>query len=89
MSSLRLIHIGYYLALATTLVAQPGAAAVANNRARLACRWCATTCHLVAANQRRVMISQAPAFAKIARRLGFDAAKIALFLANTHPKMPE
>jgi mono/diheme cytochrome c family protein len=88
MSSLRLTHIGYCLALAMTLVPQPGATADANNGARLARRWCAA-CHLVAANQQRAMISQAPPFATVARRPGFDAAKIALFLLNPHPKMPD
>jgi mono/diheme cytochrome c family protein len=75
-------------ALALTLVPVPGEAADADNGSRLAHRWC-EACHVVSATQRRASTDQAPPFATIARRRGFDAAKIALFLLDPHPKMPD
>jgi mono/diheme cytochrome c family protein len=32
--------------------------------------------------------TQAPTFASVAKRPGFDAARIAFFLLDPHPKMP-
>jgi len=60
----------------------------ANNGRRLAYRWC-EACHVVSATQTRPATDQAPPFATIARRPGFDAAKITLFLLDPHPKMPD
>jgi mono/diheme cytochrome c family protein len=54
---------------------------------RLARRWC-VACHVVAANQRQVA-GEAPPFATIASRPDFDAGKLALFLLDPHPKMPD
>ncbi|MGP0091373.1 MAG: c-type cytochrome [Xanthobacteraceae bacterium] len=71
-----------------TLVAQPGLAADANNGERLARRWC-VGCHVVAPDQRRPATDAAPTFATIASRPGFDAARVALFLLDPHPKMPD
>src|SRR5262249_6358619 len=62
-------------------------AADANNGSRLAVRWCAT-CHVVAPNQRGTT-GEAPPFATIARKPGFNAPKIALFLLDTHPELPD
>ena len=53
----------------------------------LAQRWCAA-CHLVAAGQQQAK-SDAPPFAVIARGPGFDAGKLAFFLLDPHPKMPD
>jgi len=66
----------------------PACAADANNGERLAHRWCAA-CHVVSATQRQTTTDQAPPFATIAKTPGFDAAKVALFLLDPHPKMPD
>ena len=52
----------------------------------LARRWCAT-CHVVAANQQRPT-GEAPPFAVIAKRTDFNATRLANFLLEPHPKMP-
>ena len=62
------------------------AADVANGE-RLAKRWCAA-CHVVAADQKSGNTQAAP-FSAIAKLLGFDAAKLALYLLTPHPKMPD
>jgi mono/diheme cytochrome c family protein len=53
----------------------------------LARRWCAS-CHIVAKDQKRGA-DNAPAFASIAKMPGFSAEKIAQFLMDPHPKMPD
>jgi mono/diheme cytochrome c family protein len=63
-------------------------AADPTNGRRLAERWC-EACHVVTPAQVRTTIDQAPPFATIAKTPDFDAAKIALFLLNPHPKMPD
>src|SRR6516225_6632718 len=65
----------------------PALAADASNGQRLAQRWC-SECHLVSASQ-STATDQVPPFATIAKMPGFDAAKVALFLLNPHPKMPD
>ena len=65
----------------------PALAADASNGQRLAQRWC-SGCHLVSASQ-STATDQVPPFATIAKMPGFDAAKVALFLLNPHPKMPD
>jgi mono/diheme cytochrome c family protein len=64
----------------------PAFAADPDNGERLAHRWC-SSCHVVAADQRGPT-SEAPPFATIAHQPGFDAAKIAFFLLDPHPRMP-
>jgi len=54
---------------------------------RLAKRWCAA-CHVVSADQTRGA-DNVPAFATIAKMQGFNAASIAQFLMDPHPKMPD
>jgi mono/diheme cytochrome c family protein len=49
-------------------------------------RWCAA-CHIVAAGQKTS--TEAPPFFSIAKRPDFDATKIAFFLLDPHPKMPD
>jgi len=53
---------------------------------QLAERWC-QSCHAIAANQ-PMAVTEAPPFATIAKRPGFDEAKTAAFLLEPHPKMP-
>ena len=48
-------------------------------------RWCAE-CHMVALGQKAS--TEAPPFSVIAKRPDFNAAKIASFLLEPHPKMP-
>ena len=77
----------YLAALAALLVPAPKAmAADADNGERLARRWCAP-CHVVARDQSQPT-GEAPPFAGIAKRTEFDAARIAFFLLDPHPKMP-
>jgi mono/diheme cytochrome c family protein len=66
-----------------------GAAVAADpsNGKRLAERWC-VSCHLVEPGQRSAT-TQAPPFSEVAKRPGFDAAKLAFFLLEPHPKMPD
>lgn len=73
--------------LTIAIIAQPVLAADPLNGERLARRWC-EPCHVVAADQREVT-GEAPPFASIATRSGFDAARIAMFLLDPHPKMPD
>jgi mono/diheme cytochrome c family protein len=73
--------------LTIAIIAQPVLAADARNGERLARRWC-EPCHVVAADQRGVT-GEAPPFASIAARPGFDPARIATFLLDPHPKMPD
>jgi len=74
--------------VAATLVTKPVFGANQDNGERLAHRWCAA-CHVVSATQRQVTTDQAPPFASIAKTPDFDAGKIALFLLDPHPKMPD
>jgi mono/diheme cytochrome c family protein len=56
------------------------------NGSRLAQRWCAA-CHAISSNQREAS-ADAPTFASIGSKPGFNAEKLALFLLEPHPKMP-
>jgi len=55
--------------------------------ATIARRWC-SSCHVVASNQRQVT-GEAPPFEAIARRPDFDQNRLAYFLLDPHPKMPD
>jgi mono/diheme cytochrome c family protein len=61
-------------------------AADARHGKALAEVWCAS-CHLVAREQRQAS-ADVPTFASIAERPDFDAARVAFFLLDPHPKMP-
>jgi mono/diheme cytochrome c family protein len=76
-----------FMALAITATT-PVVAADASNGLRIAHRWC-EACHVVTPTQTRPATDQAPPFATIAKTPGFDAAKVALFLLDPHPKMPD
>jgi mono/diheme cytochrome c family protein len=75
------------LVIATSLIASSAWAADVRNGEALARRWCAT-CHVVASDQQGPA-SEAPPFASVAKRPDFDAHKLAFFLLNPHPKMPD
>lgn len=52
----------------------------------LAKTWC-VACHLVGPGQNGPT-TEAPPFSSVARRPDFDAARLAFFLLDPHPKMP-
>jgi mono/diheme cytochrome c family protein len=81
-------HICRGLMVACALAITPAFAADPDNGSRLAHRWCAA-CHVVSATQHQSTTDQAPTFASIAKIPDFDAAKVALFLLDPHPKMPD
>jgi mono/diheme cytochrome c family protein len=66
----------------------PQSSAIADpvNGERLARLWCAS-CHVVAPNQTGAS-ADVPTFEAIGRMPGFDRTKIAFFLLDPHPKMP-
>jgi mono/diheme cytochrome c family protein len=68
-------------------LANVGEAADAGNGETLAKRWCAA-CHVVASDQKDGS-TQAPPFSSVANKPGFDEAKLAFFLLEPHPKMPD
>jgi len=81
------VRIAQVLAVATTGFAGSDAwAADVNHGADLAKRWCAT-CHVVDSDQAQAS-ADVPAFATIARGSDFSAEKVAFFLLDPHPKMP-
>ena len=57
-----------------------------SNGERLARQWCAA-CHVVAPNQKQAD-ADVPTFASIAKSPGFSRDRIAYFLLDPHPKMP-
>lgn len=61
-------------------------AADADQGATLAERWCAT-CHLVDSDQKQAS-ADVPPFAAIAKKPDFSSEKVAAFLLEPHPKMP-
>jgi mono/diheme cytochrome c family protein len=66
--------------------ASPVMAADAAHGADLAKRWCAS-CHLVESGQRQAS-ADVPSFAAIAAKSDFSSEKVAYFLLDPHPKMP-
>lgn len=73
-------------ALGGALGVSQAAAADADHGAELAKRWCAT-CHVVEGDQKQAS-ADVPPFAAIAIKPDFNADKIASFLLEPHPKMP-
>jgi mono/diheme cytochrome c family protein len=61
-------------------------AADASHGKALAQVWCAN-CHLVAPDQRQAS-ADVPTFAAIAERPDFNVGRLAFFLLDPHPKMP-
>ena len=68
------------LALSVSVRADP------DDGEKLARRWCAG-CHLVASDQPRAG-TDAPPFATVGRMPGFNRYRLAYFLLEPHPKMP-
>lgn len=68
------------------LTGSEAVAADVDHGADLAKRWCAT-CHVVDNDQRQAS-ADVPPFAAIARKPDFNAQKLAFFLLDPHPKMP-
>lgn len=80
-------HLGILLLATSVLGGSAAMAADANHGAELAKRWCAS-CHAVTLEQRRASADVAP-FAEVARKPDFSAEKLAFFLLDPHPKMPD
>ncbi len=78
---------GAGLAVFALLLSGSSNAADADHGEQLARRWCAS-CHVVSSDQMRGA-DNVPAFATIAKRPGFNAEKLARFLMDPHPKMPD
>jgi mono/diheme cytochrome c family protein len=72
---------------ALLLLTTPSYSADPQNGLALAKRWCAS-CHVVSADQQRAS-ADVPPFATVARAPNFDARRLAYFLLNPHPKMPD
>jgi mono/diheme cytochrome c family protein len=83
-----MLRLRYGVSLGIVVFALQAFAADPDNGERLAQRWCAA-CHVVTPVQTSTTTDQAPPFPVIAKMPGFDAAKIALFLLDPHPKMPD
>jgi mono/diheme cytochrome c family protein len=82
----RLLPRGYALGAIATLAATSSFAADADHGKTIAKRWCAS-CHLVERDQKSAS-DQAPPFASVARMPEFDENRLAFFLLEPHPKMP-
>ena len=77
----------YFIGL-VILACPTGEAFAANpdHGSTLAQRWCAA-CHLVSSDQKQASADVLP-FGEIARKKDFNAEKVAFFLLDPHPKMP-
>ncbi len=75
------------IGVAAVVFSSAASAADARNGEVLAKRWC-VSCHVVAPDQRGPASEAAP-FASIAKRPDFDAHRLAFFLLNPHPTMPD
>jgi mono/diheme cytochrome c family protein len=84
----RLHPIGYLVVLVVSLITSSSFAAEPDpaHGETLAKRWCAS-CHLVGAEQKEAT-TDAPPFAVVANEPEFNSAKLAFFLLDPHPKMP-
>jgi mono/diheme cytochrome c family protein len=71
---------------AAAILSAPALAADPANGGRLARRWCAA-CHLVAADQ-QPQTTEAVPFSTIARKPDFNEGRLAFFLLDPHPTMP-
>jgi mono/diheme cytochrome c family protein len=83
---MRRLHVELFTMAIAGFLGSPAMAADANHGADLAKRWCAA-CHLVEGAQKQAS-ADVPSFASIARRSDFTPEKVAYFLLDPHPKMP-
>jgi mono/diheme cytochrome c family protein len=74
------------LAVTSSFGTSSAIAADANHGGDLARRWCAS-CHVVANGQTQAS-ADVPSFASVARRPDFSPERLAFFLLDPHPKMP-
>ena len=74
------------VAVALSVGTSSALAADADHGADLARRWCAS-CHVVANGQTQAS-ADVPSFASVARRPDFSSERLAFFLLDPHPKMP-
>ncbi|MGB8604841.1 c-type cytochrome [Bradyrhizobium sp.] len=79
-------HIQVLVVATAGLSGSVAVAADADHGADLAKRWCAA-CHVVDTGQKQAS-TDAPPFAAIARKSDFTPEKVAFFLLDPHPKMP-
>ena len=73
-------------ALISTTIVPAAAAGDVNAGKRLAEMWC-SSCHLVSPEQKQATAA-VPPFSEIAKRPNFDVARLAFFLLDPHPVMP-
>jgi mono/diheme cytochrome c family protein len=86
-TQIRILVVAPVLAIAVAGLGVPVAlAADTDHGADLAKRWCAA-CHVVDADQKQAN-ADAPPFAAIAAKSNFTPEKVAFFLLDPHPKMP-
>ncbi len=83
---MRLARMKVLIIAATALGTSPTLAADADHGGDLAKRWCAA-CHLVDGAQKQAS-ADVPSFAMIAQKSDFTPKKVAFFLLDPHPKMP-
>lgn len=74
------------LAVTSSFGTSSALAADADHGADLAKRWCAS-CHVVADGQTQAS-ADVPSFASVAHRPDFSLERLAFFLLDPHPKMP-
>jgi mono/diheme cytochrome c family protein len=79
--TIRMLAIG-----AAAFAAAPAWSADADHGGDLAKRWCAS-CHLVDSAQTQAS-ADVPPFSQIAQKIDFTPEKVAFFLLDPHPKMP-
>ena|ERR1700688_3259588 len=79
--------LAYYITLLLlAFTSEATFAADADHGSILAKRWCAS-CHIVSSSE-SVVIDHSPSFASIAQKGDFSAEKLAFFLLEPHPIMP-
>jgi mono/diheme cytochrome c family protein len=76
-----------FVVSALLLVMPPTYAADSQHGLALSQRWCAS-CHLVAPDQKRAS-ADVPPFATVAKMQNFNSRRLAYFLLEPHPKMPD
>ena len=79
-------HLGISLVAIAVLGGSAAIAADTDHGAELAKRWCAS-CHAVTPEQKQANADVA-SFVAVARNPDFSAEKLAFFLLDPHPKMP-